>query len=335
MVPMTNLANLEAALSTTLKDATPAAQAELRRLASYRAPAPSIEYPTNRLAAVLVLLHLNPRGELAVTLTTRSKHLRSHPGETALPGGRWEEGDGEGGEWTALREANEEIGLPLPPRPGHPQPTASDQIGTAAPLLYLTSLPAYSSRTLLVVLPVVYLLLAPAETASFSCLPSFLNPNPGEVDAIFHLPLRSFLLLPPSSSGEECSAEGGLSYTYTDYTWLLSRPYRLHAFSTPPSANTDSDSAPHSAVTGLTADIVLDVALLAQYGTLLDSGLPPNAVGFERRAQGQMEWSEIVDEALKVQKGAVNGSGARHERGLGAKVGGEGETVVDERTSAT
>lgn len=49
------------------------------------------------------MLHLDPKGELSVTLTTRSKHLRSHPGETALPGGRWEEGDGEGGEWTAVR----------------------------------------------------------------------------------------------------------------------------------------------------------------------------------------------------------------------------------------
>lgn len=41
-----------------------------------------------------------------MTLTTRSKKLRSHPGETALPGGRWEEGDGEGGVWTAVRGAS-------------------------------------------------------------------------------------------------------------------------------------------------------------------------------------------------------------------------------------
>ncbi|POV94220.1 hypothetical protein PSTT_16965, partial [Puccinia striiformis] len=41
------------------------------------------------VAAVLVLLHLSPEtGELAVTLTTRSKKLSSHPGDTALPGGR-------------------------------------------------------------------------------------------------------------------------------------------------------------------------------------------------------------------------------------------------------
>lgn len=59
-------------------------------------------YPKQRLAAVLVLLHLDKHGELAVTLTTRSSKLRSHPGETSLPGGRWEEGDGEGGEWTAV-----------------------------------------------------------------------------------------------------------------------------------------------------------------------------------------------------------------------------------------
>jgi coenzyme A diphosphatase NUDT7 len=50
---------------------------------------------------VLVLLHVNPGGELSVTLTTRSLRMRSHPGETALPGGRYEEGDEEV-EWTAV-----------------------------------------------------------------------------------------------------------------------------------------------------------------------------------------------------------------------------------------
>lgn len=49
-------------------------------------------YLPNRLAAVLVLLYSHA-GILRVLLTTRSKNLRSHPGQTALPGGRADEGD--------------------------------------------------------------------------------------------------------------------------------------------------------------------------------------------------------------------------------------------------
>jgi peroxisomal coenzyme A diphosphatase NUDT7 len=45
-----------------------------------------------RLAAVLVLLY-EQAGELRVLLTTRSKLLRAHPGQTALPGGKVEEND--------------------------------------------------------------------------------------------------------------------------------------------------------------------------------------------------------------------------------------------------
>jgi 8-oxo-dGTP pyrophosphatase MutT (NUDIX family) len=45
-------------------------------------------------AAVLVLLYERAgRGGLHVLLTTRSKELRSHPGQTALPGGKMEQSD--------------------------------------------------------------------------------------------------------------------------------------------------------------------------------------------------------------------------------------------------
>ena len=255
---------------------------------------------------------------------------RSVQGSTLMPRTR-----------SQLREAHEEIGLPLPLLPG--QPPTSNQ-ADPAPLLYLTTLPAYSSRTLLVVLPVVYLLLQPPETASTSCLPSFLKPNPDEVDAIFHLPLRSFLMLPTDNDNDDNNAANDdterLSHTYTDYTWLLSRPYRLHSFSTLPSSHASDDkSARHSAVTGLTADIVLDTALLAYYGSLDAAELPPDAVGFERRAQGQMEWNEIVAEALGMQKNAATGGGgkdgdASRETGLGARLS-PPRTAADERTSAT
>jgi len=47
------------------------------------------------LAAVLIVLYERPggRGGLRVLLTTRSKELRSHPGETALPGGKVDKTD--------------------------------------------------------------------------------------------------------------------------------------------------------------------------------------------------------------------------------------------------
>lgn len=47
------------------------------------------------LAAVLVVLYERPggRGRLRVLLTTRSKELRSHPGQTALPGGKVDKTD--------------------------------------------------------------------------------------------------------------------------------------------------------------------------------------------------------------------------------------------------
>ncbi|KAA1113647.1 hypothetical protein PGTUg99_014698 [Puccinia graminis f. sp. tritici] len=55
-------------------------------------PEPVIDlksFPPRSVAAVLILLHLVPgTGDLAVTLTTRSQRLSSHPGDTALPGGR-------------------------------------------------------------------------------------------------------------------------------------------------------------------------------------------------------------------------------------------------------
>jgi 8-oxo-dGTP pyrophosphatase MutT (NUDIX family) len=61
-------------------------------------------------AAVLVPLYV-ARGELHAVFTKRREDLRRHPGEISFPGGRYDEGE-EDLRATALREANEEIGLP-------------------------------------------------------------------------------------------------------------------------------------------------------------------------------------------------------------------------------
>ncbi len=61
-------------------------------------------------AAVLVPLYVQGGG-LHVVFTKRREDLRRHPGEISFPGGRYEEGEADLIA-TALREAEEEIGLP-------------------------------------------------------------------------------------------------------------------------------------------------------------------------------------------------------------------------------
>jgi 8-oxo-dGTP pyrophosphatase MutT (NUDIX family) len=73
-------------------------------------------------AAVLVPLFLRD-GALHAVLTRRRHDLRRHAGEISFPGGRQDEGD-EDLRLTALREAEEEIGLP---------PAAVELVGALQP----------------------------------------------------------------------------------------------------------------------------------------------------------------------------------------------------------
>jgi 8-oxo-dGTP pyrophosphatase MutT (NUDIX family) len=81
-------------------------------------PAPSAA-GSLELAAVLVVLQdlhgasADPQAwpQLQVVLTRRRAELRRHAGEISCPGGRWEASDGSLYD-TAVREAEEEIGLP-------------------------------------------------------------------------------------------------------------------------------------------------------------------------------------------------------------------------------
>ncbi|MDB5970718.1 MAG: CoA pyrophosphatase [Hydrocarboniphaga sp.] len=63
-----------------------------------------------RRAAVLVPVVDRPGGP-TVVLTQRSEHLRNHKGQISFPGGRRDDDDVDSVD-TALREAEEEIGLP-------------------------------------------------------------------------------------------------------------------------------------------------------------------------------------------------------------------------------
>lgn len=117
-------------------------------------------------AAVLVPIVHGP--EPGVLLTKRTSHLTAHAGQVAFPGGRIDPGDASP-EAAALREAQEEIGLP---------PERAELLGR---------LPDYVTGTGFQISPVLALLSGPLD----------LVPNPREVEAIFLLPLH--VLLDPAA----------------------------------------------------------------------------------------------------------------------------------------
>jgi 8-oxo-dGTP pyrophosphatase MutT (NUDIX family) len=91
------------------------------RLALENAPEQSSDFDLNpglkgvpgrvlRPAAVLIGLWESQRGARLI-LTKRASHLQHHPGQIAFPGGKVDQQDADP-EATALREAQEEIGLP-------------------------------------------------------------------------------------------------------------------------------------------------------------------------------------------------------------------------------
>ena len=117
-------------------------------------------------AAVLVPIVHGPAP--GILLTKRTSHLKAHAGQVAFPGGRIEAGDASI-EAAALREAQEEIGLP---------PCQVELAGR---------LPDYVTGTGFRISPVLALL--PTGLA--------LTANPDEVESIFILPLR--VLLDPAA----------------------------------------------------------------------------------------------------------------------------------------
>jgi 8-oxo-dGTP pyrophosphatase MutT (NUDIX family) len=85
-------------------------QEDLRRVLLAPEDALGLEVRGATAAAVLVPLYVH-RGRLHAVFTRRHDDLRRHPGEISFPGGRYDEGEPDL-RATALREANEEIGLP-------------------------------------------------------------------------------------------------------------------------------------------------------------------------------------------------------------------------------
>ena len=117
---------------------------------------------TGTPAAVLMAVVL--RESPTLLLTRRTSHLRDHPGQISLPGGRIEDSD-PSPTFAALREAEEEVGL---------KPDLAEVIGY---------LPRYVTGTGFEVTPVVALVRPPLD----------LKGDPFEVAEIFEVPL-AFLL---------------------------------------------------------------------------------------------------------------------------------------------
>jgi 8-oxo-dGTP pyrophosphatase MutT (NUDIX family) len=128
-------------------------------------------------AAVLVPIVSHGSG-LTVVFTQRTSHLKAHSGQISFPGGRAEPHDPTP-EFTALREAEEEIGLAM------------------SRVEVLARLADYHTRTGFRVTPVVGLL-AP---------PLVLTPDPREVDEVFEVPL-AFLLDPRNHRRETREFQG-------------------------------------------------------------------------------------------------------------------------------
>jgi 8-oxo-dGTP pyrophosphatase MutT (NUDIX family) len=114
-------------------------------------------------AAVLVPL-VDRSGGTQVLLTQRTSHLHDHAGQISFPGGRVEPEDRHR-EDTALRETEEEIGLPR---------TAIRVLG---------ALPDHEMQSGFCITPVVGWIRPPYRT----------EPDPFEVQDIFEVPLEHFL----------------------------------------------------------------------------------------------------------------------------------------------
>ncbi len=123
-------------------------------------------------ASVLVGLVAHGHG-LQVLLTQRTEQLRDHSGQISFPGGRQDPHDADAVA-TALREANEEVGL------------------DSAQVEVLGSLPRYTTGTGFIVTPVVALLAPPLA----------LRPEPGEVADVFEVPF-DFLMNPANHRWHE------------------------------------------------------------------------------------------------------------------------------------
>ena len=149
-------------------------------------PEPALLKP----AAVLVPIIAHDSG-LTLLFTRRATHLKNHSGQVSFPGGRAAPADASA-EATALREAEEEIGL---------APERVELLGR---------LPEYCTRSGFCITPVVGAVAPPLT----------LRPDANEVEEIFEVPL-SFLLDTRNHQRQSREWQGELR-------WFYAMPYQGH-----------------------------------------------------------------------------------------------------------
>ena len=231
-------------------------------------------------AAVLVGLFTHPTtNQVNVLLTLRANTMTSHQGEVALPGGRQDEADSGDDVRTALREAEEEVGLDR---------------SLAAPCARLRRV--FSKKGLLVssivaAIPVPSYLLTSPSSSSSSPPASFVPHLSGsEVAVAFCLPLHTFL--------------SSVDYRYEERMYDV-YTYRMHFFTRrtsqwievdsepplPPTTTTTTTAAAGSGgsemcnwrvggyerefvVWGMTASVLVAAAKVA-YATVAEFAVPP------------------------------------------------------------
>jgi 8-oxo-dGTP pyrophosphatase MutT (NUDIX family) len=126
---------------------------------------PDFYDPQRRLKPAAVLIPIiERRPEPTVLFTRRTDHLAVHPGQISFPGGRLEPLDS-GHEAAALRETEEEVGLP------------------GQKVRLIGTLDTYITRTGYEIAPLVGLVAPPFP----------ISPDPFEVAEVFEVPLGYFL----------------------------------------------------------------------------------------------------------------------------------------------
>lgn len=123
-----------------------------------------LDQEMNEVTQAAVLVPIVDRPEPGVILTLRPQTMRKHPGQISFPGGRVDLSDS-GPVAAALREAQEEIGL---------TPSLVEIVGMAD---------RYRTITGFEVTPVVGIVPPDLD----------LTPHPGEVEAVFEVPLHHLL----------------------------------------------------------------------------------------------------------------------------------------------
>ena len=146
-------------------------------------PGDLVELPDAELSSAAVLVAITDRAEPGVHFTLRRDNMRSHAGQVAFPGGRID--PGEDVVTAALREAEEEIGLP---------PAAVELWGAADP---------YRTVTNFLVTPILGMV--PPDLLLF--------PHEHEVADLFEAPL-SFVLDPANQLRMSAEFRGATRHYY-------------------------------------------------------------------------------------------------------------------------